>query len=535
MEQQSITPYTGIQRAPNTLREVVGILFRHRRLVVISFLATLAGAVIAVLLFGIKYEAQTEILVKHQRANDVVSATTNSNQMRPDDLAREREINTEVALLESHDILAGVVKACGLDNSHSHFWSKWLPSWSGPDSATAKAVRKLKNHLEVAALPDSNIIQVKYRSRDPEQAARVLSTLDKLYIAKHVAVYRPAGAVNFFRRQTERYKKELADSEAQLASFDTQQDAPAPDMERNILVKQASDFSGQLNQIRADIASTQKRIRAVEAELAKTPSRISTQQVVGDNPQLMADLKSTLQTLEIRRTDLLSKYQPSYRPVQDVEKQIAQVKATIAGTNKAPLQQNTTDQNPTYQMLQSELAQSRAKLAALRAQASAIAPVVQTYNTQAVLLDQKQIKQQDLLRNVRIAEQNYLLYVHKSQQAQISNALDSKRILNVTVAETAAVPALPVNSPTVLILAGGILALMISMGSAFTADYFDPSFRTPDEVIKYLDVPVLAALPANGSAPLFALPAAGIASSRVESPSCDDEQQPHSGDSETGL
>jgi len=150
----------------------------------------------------------------------------------------------------------------------------------------------------------------------------------------------------------------------------------------------------------------------------------------------------------------LSKYQPTYRPVKEIEKQIAQVKASISAAEKAPMQQVTTDQNQTYQMLLSDLAQSKAKLAALRAQAAAMGPVVKTYSHQAILLDQKQIKQQDLIRNIKTAEQNYLLYLDKSQQAQISEALDRKRILNVTVAESAVVPSLPVNSPSILILAG---------------------------------------------------------------------------------
>ena len=70
MQGQSITTYYTLRRAPNTPREVVGIIFRHRRLVVLSFLATFAGVVIATVLFGMKYEAQTEILVKRQRPAD---------------------------------------------------------------------------------------------------------------------------------------------------------------------------------------------------------------------------------------------------------------------------------------------------------------------------------------------------------------------------------------------------------------------------------------------------------------------------------
>ena len=472
-----------------------------------TFLATFAGVVAAVLLFGIKYQAQTEILVKHQRGDDVVSTDTNSGRTQSDDHAREREINTEVAILQSQDLLAQIVKQCGLDSANKHFWSGWLPSWGDHSSRTAKAVQKLKNHLEVQPLPDSNIIQVRYTSHHPDEAAQVLKTLDELYIAKHVAVYRPAGASDFFQNQTQHYKEELHDAEAQLASFNTLQDAPAPETEKNLILKQATDFDGQLQQTRASIQSTEQQIQAIKAEIAGTPPRITTQHTTEQNPQLMANLKSTLQNLEIQRTDLLSKYQPSYRPVKEVEKQIAQVKATIAATDKAPMHQETTDQNQTYQILQSSLAQARTKLAALRAQAAAMAPVVHTYSRQAVLLDQKQIKQQDLLRNIKTAEQNYLLYLNKSQQAQISDALDQKRILNVSVAESAVIPSLPVSSPSVLILAGGVLALIVSMGSAFGVDYLNPSFRTPDEVIRYLDVPVLAALPKNGRASRFTLAA----------------------------
>lgn len=510
MDTQSITPYQKspllhTQRAPNTTREVLGILFRNRRIVLVAFLATFAGVVLAVMLFGIKYRAETEILVKHQRGENVVSTDEGSDRPDSDDHAREREINTEVALLQSSDLLEQVVKECGLDSSSRHFWSGWLPSLGDPTSKTAKAVERLRKHLEIQPLPDSNIIQVQYTTHHPLEAQRVLQKLDELYIAKHVDVYRPAGASDFFQKQTQHYQQSLHDAEAELASFNTQQGAPDPEAEKGLVLKQASDFDGQLQTTRAEIQSTQQQIRAITAELARTPPRITRQQTTGENPQLMASLKSTLQNLEIQRTDLLSKYQPDYRPVQDIEKQIAQLKESIAATEKSPMRQDTTDQNETYQMLQSDLAQAKSKLAALRAQAAAMVPVVKTYSQQAILLDQKQIKQQDLLRNIKTAEESYLLYLNKSQQSLISDALDRKQILNVSVSETAAMPSLPVNSPVVLILAGGVLALIISMGCAFGVDYLNPSFRTPDEVIRYLEVPVLAALPKNASSSRFVM------------------------------
>jgi capsular polysaccharide biosynthesis protein len=41
-------------------------------------------------------------------------------------------------------------------------------------------------------------------------------------------------------------------------------------------------------------------------------------------------------------------------------------------------------------------------------------------------------------------------------------------------------------------------------GAAFAADYFDCAFRTPDDVLIYLNAPVLASLPAENSRELSA-------------------------------
>jgi len=45
---------------------------------------------------------------------------------------------------------------------------------------------------------------------------------------------------------------------------------------------------------------------------------------------------------------LLTKYQPTYRLVQEVDKQIVDTTAAIAAEQSKPLKEETTDQNPTY-------------------------------------------------------------------------------------------------------------------------------------------------------------------------------------------
>jgi hypothetical protein len=109
-------------------------------------------------------------------------------------------------------------------------------------------------------------------------------------------------------------------------------------------------------------------------------------------------------------------------------------------------------------------------------------------------LDEKGIVQQDLLRTMKTDEENYLMYQRKREEARMTNALDQTRILNVAIAEQPMAPTLRSNSRWTLLIGGGLLAVIVSLGMAFTLDYMDSSFRTPAEVLTELNIPVLGAI-----------------------------------------
>jgi uncharacterized protein involved in exopolysaccharide biosynthesis len=112
-----------------------------------------------------------------------------------------------------------------------------------------------------------------------------------------------------------------------------------------------------------------------------------------------------------------------------------------------------------------------------------------------VRLDQLSITQQDLQREVKAAESNYLLYLAKREQERTSNALDVTRIANVAIAVPPTIPALPVLSWPMVILTALVLALILSIGLAYAVDYFDPSFHTPEQLVEDLGIPVVVAFP----------------------------------------
>ncbi len=496
MEQlSSQAPGRSQMRTP-TPRDFITVLFRHRGLIIASFLAIFLGVVLGTYLMPKQYQAEMEILVKRERADPVVSPQ-NAQSFVFQDVTQE-DMNSEVELIKSRDLLEKVVIACQLDKLRRDSLLDKLKGALAPDDPSdrvPRAVEKLGKKLSAELVAKSKMIYVTYEGPDPELAAKVLQTLSSLYLEKHLAVHRPAGALDFFQQQTEQYRKGLADAEQQLAVFSRSEGVVSIDLEKDITLRRLGEFEAQLRESLTTRNAAEQRVRSLETQLATTPARVTTQVRMSDNPYLI-QMRATLLGLELKRTELLTKFEPGYRLVQEADHEIAQARAAIAQSEKSLLRDETTDLDRTHGLIEEELAKARAEFATLKARSAGVEVSVAGYQEKARQINRKEIAHQDLVRSAKTAEENYLLYLRKQEEARISDALDRERIVNVVIAEAATVPALASSPKWVLNLALGlILAFLASLGLAFTADYMDSTFRTPDEVESFLGIPVLASPP----------------------------------------
>lgn len=490
----------------STLRDLVTPLFRHRKLVLCTFFSLVAATVLGVILLPKHYQAEMEILVKHDRVDAAVSSGRDDALANPEDVTEE-ELNSEVELLKSRDLLEKVVVSCNLQESRPHFWNRLFPTVSARETddertnprKVSQAVSDLEDKLDIEPLKKTNLIQIIYVSRDPQQAAHVLNTLGNLYLEKTVAVHSSPGAFSFFQSESQQYDQALRSAETQLTDFDRRKGVADPELEKQVTTQKLAEFQANFSETQVAIKEAEKRARAVEEQLATTPAQTTSQTHTSDNPYLMEQLKTTLLNLQLKRSDLLEKFEPDYRPVQEVQQQIDQTMDAIGTAEKSPVRDETTDRNPSYEWLRSELAKSTADLASLHARAAETQSVTSEYRTRLGELDVNGATQQDLVREVKEAEGNYLLYVQKREEARIGNALDSQRIVNVAIAEAATMPALPAHrNRAVTLLLATMFAGLVAPGLAFVADHFDPSVRTPGELEETLRIPVLAVLPKSG-------------------------------------
>lgn len=479
-----------------TLRDLVAPIYRYKWAGILTGAAVLAVTIAVVVLFPKKYEAEMKILVKRERVDPIVSADPNVVPQGRSEVSDD-ELNSEVELLKSRDLLEDVAVASGL----------YSPPKDGvtgaareqqEKAALSKAVRSLLSNLRIAPVRRTTLIRVSYRSHDPVLAARVLSEMARLYPEKHLTLHRPPGAYEFFTRQAEWFRAELTSSENRLKEYGRKENVISADTERQNALQRIAEFEASLQQTRGVIADTNRRIGELEGQMSSTPSRQTTQVRTSRNVQLIGQLKSRILDLEVKQAEMLRKFAPTYPPVVEVGQQLEQARGVLEKAENAPQTEETTDQNPTHQWLRSELARVRSERVAAIARETALAQSVRHYRQQARELDDKAAAQDDLLRNMRAAEENYLLYRRKQEEARISDALDRTRIANVAVAEAPTVPALPTSTGrSSIVMLGALMSILMGVGMTYLLDHISPYFRTPEEVERALDIPVLASFPGS--------------------------------------
>ena len=283
-------PYRGREQAATpTLRELVMVLFRQRRVFV-----CVSGLVLAIAILyaftGTKYQANMKVLVRRGRADAPVSVAESA----PLDLTRmaitEEELNSEVELLRDDEVLRRVVEETGIGGRD---WLHFLRLSEGKGQRVERAARRLAKRLQVQPVKKTNLIAISFAADDPRVAAKVLQSVANAYLEKHMEVHRPAGQFRFFDQQRGESRLQLEEAKGKLLQFTARHGVVAAAQQRDLTLQKLSEVDASYRQTRIDLAETQQRVWELGDEVAKLPERTTTQVRISDNPELLKSLKAS--------------------------------------------------------------------------------------------------------------------------------------------------------------------------------------------------------------------------------------------------
>jgi uncharacterized protein involved in exopolysaccharide biosynthesis len=475
-----------------TLRDLAMPLFRGKRVLIATFLVVFAIAALLGLLFFHKYESHMEILVSRERLDPVGTTTNGASQAGPAPALTYREVESDGALVTTRDLLEQVVLANGLQNRHAGILFKFFHPRQTEADRVARAMQALGSQIQVEVAPETNLVKVTYSSSDPAQSYGVLKSLSNIYLAKHEAIHRPPGSNPYLVQQVQSYKAALAEAEAGLRAFG-QPGAAEPDKERAEVAQQLTDAVGETNTIEQAIAADEQRVESDQEQLKGTPPALSTRQDSHAANLQLQTLRARLLAAETARTDLLVNHVPGDPLVKWADQEVAEAKAAIVEARQHPDVNQPADRDPSLESLQDNLARDEADLERQKASLAANQGGIETMRSQMEKLGSQSSGETDSEREAR--EQDYLRALSLKGQEQTSGGLGRTRTESVAIAVPPEIPVRPSHRLALILLVALAVATLVSLLTTYMVDYFDPSFRTPAEVIDILGVGVVVALP----------------------------------------
>jgi uncharacterized protein involved in exopolysaccharide biosynthesis len=260
--------------------------------------------------------------------------------------------------------------------------------------------------------------------------------------------------------------------------------------------KQLFELDSELRTADVMAHETEARIQAEEAELKSHPRRVDTLESSNQMASTMDGLNSQLVTLTLKRTELLTKYLPTDRLVQEVDTQLDQVNAALRNIKTDRTLSLTTNLNPTWIAADEELSSSRSLLKATLAQRAQLAAEVDDLKKQIDTVA-KDSSQYNLLDNkVTELQNNYILYAKKRDEAIANSGLDQARLLNVAVLENPSYSPSPVRPrPMLDTLLALFTAIFVAGFAVFVAEVTRTNFTSARDLDALKTRPVLATVP----------------------------------------
>jgi uncharacterized protein involved in exopolysaccharide biosynthesis len=460
-----------IRSAP--LGEIAAILSRRKWQILIMFIAIFAVVAVTTFMTPKQYESHMKILVKNDRANMVVGPGTNAQSSQPGEVS-ETELNTEIELLNSSDLLQQVVTASGLVTPGA---TGTATPAERQQLALQVAVNRLQGDLKIWPVKKTNIIEVWYTTGAPRRAVGVLQQLAASYLEAHLRIHGTPGSHEFFSNQAARYQSELKDAETSLANFRLKNDIVLFAQQKEEMLRRAGESSAMLLASEAGIREYRQKIADARSQFAATEPRVLTQNRTLSNQNYVERLSTMLVELQNKRTQLMLKYRSDDRLVQEVSQEIADTEAALEKSKSLTGSEQSTDVNPVRQTLNLEIAKEQTELAGIEERQQVLKQQTDSYRQQLSRLGGSTTEYEDLIRRQKEAEDNYLLYARKAEEARITDSLDQQKIANVAIAENPVEPLWPTKPNVQMnLILGTLLAGFLSLGVAFSAEYLQQPF-----------------------------------------------------------
>jgi capsular exopolysaccharide synthesis family protein len=367
------------------------------------------------------------------------------------------------------------------------------PVPASPEAAAAlaqsTAVNELQGGLTIAPIRASSLVEIRYRSPDPEYAAWAANEVAnqyKLYtLESRLAASKEANSWLSDQLKGQRAKVDAADRA--LQQYKETNNAAAVDDRQNIVLQKLTALQTQVVDARFELVGKQAAYQQYLALQQENKPLDSLPAIVGS--ESIQTLKTNLATLRDGHAKLTTQFGDKMPQVIASNARIKQAESELqsAMTNVvASLESDFRAAEARVQSLESSLNEQKGA---------------------AMGLDRKMMAYGQLEMDAKSERQLYEKLLEQFNEGGVSGEFKGSNIQVVDAAETPQYPILPQVQRDLMVSAAG--GVMLALVLAFGFEYFDSRLKSPDEVKAHLDLPFLGMIPAvssreaSGEAPML--------------------------------
>ena len=458
-----------------TARDHLNTFFYYRKIAACVFLAVAALGIFLSLVFPIPYRAQSTLLVLfagyYDQSNDI-----RGSAMMP---AIGQLVSVEAQILRSPELHRQVVMSELGPKVNSREFDKSLQDFEG------------RLHIEQNDL--ANTVTLSYYDTNPKRAAHVLSILLAQYFQQRATIF-TSGRASMLGGQRDEVRARLDKANADLMDFQKahgivnidDQIVHAVTLE-NLLIQRRMENDASLVQDRGSLSALRVVTQGVQPNIILFSDN-------GEIAHALATMQISLVELESRRSELASRYMEGSPFVQQLDKQIADLRQNIAKQKQQLMSVSRYGHNSYYDTVQDRLTSLETSIAGeVSRQKELTDQIAEAHaRSQDLIAVADQVHQmqtdRDILAN-SYRERARQVELADIQQAQASKANST----NVRIIQAPLPPTRRSVSVGLLMAASVVSALVISILIVLVLASLRETFLSPEQAERSLLLPVLSA------------------------------------------
>ncbi|HEV8617400.1 MAG TPA: GNVR domain-containing protein [Methylomirabilota bacterium] len=440
------------------LKDYYRLLRKHRWLVIGLFLVTVLTVAIWTFVQTPIYQATATVLIEPEPPRIL-----NIQEVTPIGGPTQEYYRTQYELMTSRPIAEKVIETLNLKQR--------IPGLA----AAADPARALTGGVTIEPRRNTRLVLVKYESADPALAAEVANAVARQY-AKHnldLKLKAAQDALAWLTEQMSGLKAKVQESSVALQNYRVKAGIMGLQEQRQITAQKIMDFNKAYLEAQAQRLSVEAKMNELQ-RIAGDQGGSRTIFTVADNT-LIQKLKAEASDLEVQKSKLLKTYKDKHPEVLKVQAQMDQVSQKIEAEIKTMMRGVQTE----YRVA--------------KAREETLLGNVNRLRQEGQELNEKEIQYLALQRDADSNQQLYEAVLKRLKETGVTGGLETN---NVSVIEDAIVPRVPIRpSKRTNLLIAVVVGLVVGVAVALGIEYFDTTIKTPDDVERYLGVPVIGIVP----------------------------------------